>query len=104
MYFELLQKLEPRLEKVRLYTNRLKRQIFILDSSIIPLCLSFFDWAKFRTTKGTIKLHAVLDYDTGLRNYAVITDGKTHDVKVGKSIALPSGSVVFADRAYVVYK
>ena len=104
LYFELLRKLEPRLEKARQHTHKLKRQIFIVDSSIIPLSLSLFDWAKFRTTKGAIKLHAVLDYDTGLPNYAVISDGKKHDVKVAKSIAFPSGSVVVADRAYVDYK
>lgn len=104
LYFELLRKLEPRLEKARQYAHKLKRQIFIVDSSIIPLSLSLFDWAKFRTTKGAIKLHAVLDYDTGLPNYAAISDGKKHDVKVAKSIAFPSGSVVVADRAYVDYK
>lgn len=104
LYFELLQKLEPSLEKARMYAKKLKAQIFIIDSTIIPLSLSLFDWAKFRTTKGAIKLHAVLDYDTGLPNYAVITDGKHHDVKVAKSIAFPSGSVVVADRAYVDYK
>ena len=104
LYFELLQKLEPSLEKARVYAKKLKRQIFILDSTIIPLSLSLFDWAKFRTSKGAIKLHAVLDYDTGLPNYAVISDGKQHDVKVAKSIAFPKGSVVVADRAYVDYK
>ena len=104
LYFELLQKLEPSLEKARVYAKKLKRQIFILDSTIIPLSLSLFDWAKFRTSKGAIKLHAVLDYDTGLPNYAVISDGKQHDVKVAKSIAFPKVSVVVADRAYVDYK
>ena len=99
-----MRKLEPRLEKARQHTHKLKRQIFIVDSSIVPLSLSLFDWAKFRTTKGAIKLHAVLDYDTGLPNYAAISDGKKHDVKVAKSIAFPSGSVVVADRAYVDYK
>ena len=96
LYFELLSRLEPSLAKARQYANKLKRQIFILDSTIIPLSISLFDWAKFRTTKGVIKLHAVLDYDTGLPNYAVITDGKQHDVKVAKSIAFPRGLAVLA--------
>jgi len=51
-----------------------------MDASIIPLCLSLFDWAKYKTTKGALKLHAVLDYETGLPSYAILTDGKTHDV------------------------
>jgi len=74
-----------------------------MDSSVIPLSLSLFDWAKFRTTKGAIKLHAVMDYDTGLPSYAVITDGKKHDVKVAMETSFPKGSVLVADRAYVDY-
>ena len=103
-YFALLDKLEPSLQRRRKYARRLKRKIFIMDSSIIPLCLSLFDWAKFRTKKGAIKLHAVLDYDTGLPSYAVIGDGKTHDVTVARQTVFPSGSVLVVDRAYVDFK
>jgi transposase len=75
-----------------------------MDASIIPLCLSLFDWAKFRTKKGAIKLHAVLDYDTGLPCYAVLTDGKTHEVKVAQNTVFPSESVLVIDRAFVDYE
>jgi hypothetical protein len=104
LYFELFAHLEPSLQKYRMYARRLKKQIFILDSTVIPLSLSLFDWAKFRTTKGAVKMHAVLDYDSGLPSYAVLTDGKTHDVKAAKLIAFPSGSVLVMDRAYVDYQ
>ena len=103
LYFELLEKLEPSLSKRRKYARRLKRKVFIMDSSIIPLCLSLFDWARFRTKKGAVKLHAVLDYDTGLPSYATITDGKRHDVKEAKQVAFPRDSVLVVDRAYVDY-
>jgi len=103
LYFELLDKLEPSLSKRRKYARRLKRKVFIMDSSIIPLCLSLFDWARFRTKKGAVKLHAVLDYDTGLPSYATITDGKRHDVKEAKQIVFPRDSVLVVDRAYVDY-
>lgn len=103
LYFELLEQFEPSLTKRRKYAHRLKCKIFIMDSSIIPLCLSLFDWAKFRTKKGAVKLHAVLDYDTGLPSYAAITDGKKHDVKVAKDTAFPTDSVLVIDRAYVDY-
>jgi len=103
LYFALLDKVEPSLQRRRVYARQLKRKIFIMDASIIPLCLSLFDWAKFRTKKGALKLHAVLDYDTGLPCYAVMTDGKTHDVTVAKSTVFPAGSVLVMDRAYVDY-
>jgi len=76
LYFKLLERYEPSLQRRRKYARRIRRQIFIMDASIIPLCLSLFDWAKYRTTKGALKLHAVLDYNTGLPNYAIMTDGK----------------------------
>lgn len=104
LYFKLLGKLEPSLQRRRLYARRLKRQIFIMDASVIPLSLSLFDWAKFRTKKGAVKLHAVLDYDTGLPCYAVLSDGKTHDVREARNMAFPSESVLVVDRAYVDYE
>lgn len=104
LYFDLLDKFEPSLSRRRKYARRLKRKIYIMDSSIIPLCLSLFDWAKFRTKKGAIKLHAVLDYDTGLPCYAAISEAKKHDVNVAKDTMFPAGSVLVVDRAYVDYK
>jgi len=75
----MLNKYEPSLQRRRKNAATLKRQIFIMDASVIPLSLDLFDWATFRTKKGAIKLHAVLDYDTVLPSYAVITEGKTHN-------------------------
>ena len=33
------------------------RSIKLIDSSIVSLCLSMFDWAKFRTAKGGLKIY-----------------------------------------------
>ena len=104
LYYALLDLIEPSLQRRRKYAQRLKRKIFIMDSSIIPLCLSLFDWAKFRTHKGAVKLHAVLDYDTGLPCYAVMTDGKQHDIKIAAQTLFPTNSVLIIDRAYVDYE
>jgi len=101
LYFALLEKLEPSLHRRKKYARRLKRQIFIMDASVIPLCLGLFDWAKFRTKKGAIKLHAVLNYDTGLPSYAVISEGKVHDSVAAKQTVFPASSVLVVDRAYV---
>ena len=79
---------------------RIKSKIFLLDSSTISLCLSIFDWAKYKTKKGAIKLHTLLDYDGNLPAYINITDGKTADNKGAYDIPLLSGSVIVADRFY----
>lgn len=41
---------------------RFKNKLYSLDASTIDLCLSVFPWAKFRSTKGAIKLHAAVDH------------------------------------------
>lgn len=79
---------------------RIKSKILLLDSSTISLCLSLFDWAKYKTHKGAVKLHTLLDYDGNLPTYVNITDGKTADNKGAYEIPLMKGSVIVADRFY----
>ena len=62
-----------------------------------------FDWARFRRTKGAVKLHLLLDHDGHLPRYAVITDGKTSDIEVARRLELPAGSIVVFDRGYNDY-
>jgi len=100
-YFKILDRLEPELQRKRQYAIRLKRKIFIMDSTVVPLCLKLFDWAKFRSRKGAVKLHTILDYDTSLPVYIHMTDGRKHDVTVAKQVDFPRESVVVVDRAYV---
>ena len=86
------------------YTKRvnlkIKSNIFLLDATTISLCLSLFDWATYRTNKGAIKMHPLLDYDGHLPAYVTITDGKTADNKGAYDIPLLAGSVIVADRFY----
>ncbi len=79
---------------------KIKSKIYLLDSTTISLCLSLFDWAKYRTAKGAIKLHTVLDYDSCLPVYANMSDGKVNDGNAAKDINFKKGSVVVMDRAY----
>lgn len=60
---------------------RFKKKLVGLDSTTIDLCLSIFNWAHFRKTKGAIKLHLPLDHDEYLPSFAVITKGNVVDVK-----------------------
>jgi len=84
--------------------HELKEKVYLLDATVIPLCSTVFDWAKFRTHKGAVKLHMVLDYDGGLPSYAVITDGSVHELTVAKDLSFPPGSVVVFDRGYLDFK
>jgi hypothetical protein len=83
---------------------RFKNKLYSLDATVIDLCVSVFDWAKFRRTKGAIKLHLLLDHDGCLPCYGVITDGKTHEIRVARTLEWPPGSIVVMDRGYVDYR
>ena len=56
---------------------RFKNKLYSLDASVVDLCLSLFDWAKFRTTKGGIKLHTLLDHDGYIPAFVQVTKAKT---------------------------
>jgi hypothetical protein len=79
---------------------RIKSKIFLLDATTISLCLSLFDWARYKTKKGAVKMHTLLDYDGHLPAYVNITDGKTADNKGAYDVPLLKRSVIVADRFY----
>ena len=79
---------------------RFKNPLRSLDSSIIDLSVTLFDWAKFRRTKGAIKLHLVLDHDGYLPSFALITEGKVSDVKIAHHLKFDPGTIVVYDRGY----
>ena len=102
VYFDLLGKCQMESPgKKRKF--RFKNKLLSLDASVIDLCASVFDWAKFRRTKGAVKLHLLLDHDGYLPTFALITEGKVHDVKATRLLNLPEGAIVAMDRGYVDY-
>jgi hypothetical protein len=83
---------------------RFKNKLFSLDASLIELCVSLFDWATYRRTKGAVKLHLLLDHDGYLPVFAHITEGSVHEINIAKGLSFPKGSIVVADRGYTDYK
>lgn len=78
--------------------------IYALDSTTIDLCLSLFPWAKFRKTKGAIKLHTLMDLRGSIPTFIGITDGKVHDVNILDVLYTEPGSYYIMDRGYIDYK
>lgn len=98
-YFAMLDHLGQHL-KIPRKKLRIKAPIHLLDSTTISLCLSLFDWAQFRTHKGAVKMHTLLDYDGGLPIFVNITNGKTADNRGSYGIPIQKGAVIVADRYY----
>ena len=78
----------------------LKAKICLLDSTLMSLCLSMYDWVLYTHTKGAVKMHTVLDFETLLPEFVCITNGKGADNTIAKKLHFARGTIVVADRIY----
>src|SRR6266849_5176469 len=97
VFYQLLARCQP-LAEGRKRKFQFKNKLVSLDSTVIDLCATLFDWAKFRRTKGAVKLHLLLDHDGYLPSVVVITEGKRHDVRVARTLRFDPGTIVVMDR------
>ena len=102
MFYRLLEKCQT-MARFQKRKFRFKNKLFSLDASVIELCLSLFDWASFRQTKGAVKLHLLLDHDGYLPTFATVTEGDVHEVNVAWELKLPKGSILAVDMGYTDY-
>jgi len=86
------------------FSIELYNTVYALDSSTIDLCLSLFPWAKFRTTKGAVKIHTLLDIRGSIPSCIIITDGSVHDVNIMDELIFEPGAYYVMDRAYIDFK
>jgi hypothetical protein len=84
--------------------KKFKDPLRIIDASVIPLCLERFDWAKYRKSKGAVKLHLNLDGDNLIPFDAYLTDGKVHEARQMSNLCQEEGVIYAMDRGYVDYK
>lgn len=102
VFYQLFEKVAAKAQGKRKF--RFKNKLVSIDSTVIDLCLSMYDWAKFRRTKGAVKLHLVLDHDGYLPCFGLITDGKVHDVKAAQQMSFAPDTIVVDDRGYNDYR
>lgn len=91
---ELAQK--KRIDKV----FELNGKYYAFDSTTIDLCLSIFDWARFRSTKSGIKVHTQLDVVTLIPVSFYITEAAVHDVNAMDWIDYEPFACYIFDRGY----
>ena len=102
VFLQLLQRCQSEVQGKKKF--RFKNKLVSLDSTIIDLSVTLFDWAKFRQRKGAIKLHLLLDHDGYLPSFAIISEGKVADVKMAPHFRFAPGTIVVDDRGYNDYK
>jgi hypothetical protein len=97
LYHKLLHRLYGEMTR----KNKRQSKIKILDSTTIDLCASVFPWASFRARKAGIKLHTVIT--DMLPKCVILTEAKTHDLQVGKTLSFDPGDLLIFDRGYIDY-
>lgn len=97
IFFQMLSKCQTVAPK---HNFRFKNPLFSIDATVIDLCLSLYNWAKFRTTKGAIKLHVKLNHAGYLPTFAIVTTGNVNDQKTAWNIPLEKGDVAVFDKGY----
>jgi len=80
--------MQPGKQKKKL---RFKNRLVSLDATVIALCASVFDRTQFRRTKGWVKLDLLLDHEGLLPSFAVVTEGKQHEVRVDRQLHFAAG-------------
>ncbi|WP_176360061.1 IS4 family transposase [Desulfosediminicola ganghwensis] len=100
MFFQLLHKCQANAPKHRF---KFKGKIYLLDATMVNLCLSVFPWASYRKSKGAMKLHFGLDASGYLPVFMDMTEGKKHEIEWARSLNLPAGSCVVFDREFTDY-
>lgn len=104
-YYRLLEHFNPVLKGARIKRVCPDREVFSLDSSTIGLCLKLYDWAKFRRSKGGIKLHTLLNNDTLMPQFVAVTEAKVSDIKAARTLVdIPKNCVLIMDRGYYDFK
>ena len=83
---------------------KLEGNVYAFDSTTIDLCLSVFEWAKFRTTKGGVKVHTMYDVETQVPAFVHITPAAVHDMNAMDAIPYEPGSFYIFDRGYNDFK
>ncbi len=76
------------------------KRIKLIDSTTISLCVSLFDWAKFRTAKGGVKIHTCWDDAMMIPDMVNITEAKVHDRHGMHQLIFPKDTIIVEDRGY----
>ena len=96
----LLKKVRPLYAKEH-FRLELDNMVYAFDSSTISLCLKLCPWAKFRKTKGGIKMHTLLDLRGNLPVSVYLTTASVNDVKGLDELYIEPAAIYLMDKGYV---
>lgn len=83
---------------------KLGGKVYAFNSTTIDLCLNVYQWARFRKTRGGVKIHTLFDLETQIPTFFHITPAAVNDVNAMDVIPYEPGSYYIFDRAYNSFK
>jgi len=86
--------------KEYLKTLEIDEPIYILDATIIKLCLSLFPWARIPKKLAAIKLQMVIELHGNIPAFFTFSRGKVSDVSYLDQIEFEAGAYYVFDRGY----
>lgn len=107
IYFELIKYYKGVFSKQQAYKEIAEiegKSIKLIDATVMSVCLNLFDWAKYRTAKGAIKVHTSLDEKTLLPDIINITEGKVSDRRGVDKFRYSKDTIIVDDRGYFDFK
>jgi len=83
---------------------KLGGKVYDFDSTTVDLCLNVYQWARFRKTKGGVKIHTLFDLETQIPTFFHVTPASVNDVNAMDVIPYEPGSFYVFDRGYNDFK
>jgi len=93
--------MEPRSKEI--IELDLDATVYLLDSTVIDLCLSVFGWARFDEQHSSVKLNMQLDLNGSIPAFFTITQGIVNDVNFLDDITYEVGAYYVMDKGYLDY-
>ena len=82
----------------------LDNEVFVLDSTSIPVSINLCTWAPGKYTRGAVKVHTLLNLRGAIPEFILVTDGKYHDSNALDMIQPQPGAIYLMDMAYVDFE
>lgn len=76
----------------------------MIDSTTVSMCLTFFEWAKFRSTKSGFKMHTSIDGATGIPDRIIFSNAACHDRTKMDELITDKGTIYICDKGYLDYE
>ena len=100
----LIEQIRPLYQNSKITNIGLDNEIFALDSTSISCSINLLTWAEGKYSRGTVKVHTLLDLRGSIPAFILVTDGKYHDSNVLDVINFVPDAIYLMDKAYVDFE